>query len=287
MPKISTPSYVKGILREKGYTIKKRFGQNFLVDQNYVDKIVAAADLSPTDWVLEIGPGLGVLTHEMAAQAERVVALEIDRELVAILQDTIEEANVSIVECDALAVDWREVLQERGWSGGTVKLVANLPYYITTPLVMKALESFLPFKAVVVMVQREVAERMVAGPGSKDYGVLSLAVQYYSQAEVVTRVPRSVFYPPPEVDSAVVKLVPCPPLVSAPREELFQVIRAAFQQRRKTVRNSLKALVESWDLSAADLDEVLEEADISGDLRGERLSLNDFSRLTEALIKRC
>ncbi|NLM39614.1 MAG: 16S rRNA (adenine(1518)-N(6)/adenine(1519)-N(6))-dimethyltransferase RsmA [Firmicutes bacterium] len=287
MPKISTPSYVKGILREKGYAIKKRFGQNFLVDQNYVDRIVAAADLSPTDWVLEIGPGLGVLTHEMAVQAGQVVALEIDRELAGILQETLEAPNVHIVECDALQVDWREVLQGRGWRGGAVKLVANLPYYITTPLIMKALESGLPFEALVVMVQREVADRMVADPGSKDYGVLSLAVQYYSQAEIVTRVPRSVFYPPPEVDSAVVKLVPRPPAVTAPQDELFQVIRAAFQQRRKTIRNSLKALADAWELSGDDLDAALHEAEIGAELRGERLSLNDFSRLTEALIKRC
>lgn len=287
MPKYSAPSYVRGILREKGYSVKKRFGQNFLIDQNYVDKIVAAADLSPSDWVLEIGPGLGVLTAEMAQQAAQVVALEIDRELVAILTDTLTHPNVAVIESDALAVDWMEVLRNQKWDGSTIKLVANLPYYITTPLVMKALEGELPFQTIVVMVQREVAERMVAPEGGKDYGVLTLAVEYYCNAEIVTQVPRSVFLPAPDVDSAVVKLTPKSPTVTAPKEELFQIIRAAFQQRRKTIRNALKAITKDWGFSAQDLDEALLAAGISAELRGERLSLDDFSRLTEALVQRC
>lgn len=287
MPKYSAPSYVRGILREKGYSVKKRFGQNFLIDQNYVDKIVAAADLSPSDWVLEIGPGLGVLTAEMAQQAAQVVALEIDRELVAILTDTLTQPNVAVIESDALAVDWMEVLRNQKWDGSTIKLVANLPYYITTPLVMKALEGELPFQTIVVMVQREVAERMVAPEGGKDYGVLTLAVEYYCNAEIVTQVPRSVFLPAPDVDSAVVKLTPKSPTVTAPKEELFQIIRAAFQQRRKTIRNALKAITKDWGFSAQDLDEALLAAGISAELRGERLSLDDFSRLTEALVQRC
>lgn len=287
MYKYSTPSYVRGVLRQKGYSIKKRLGQNFLVDQNYVEKIVSAAELCPSDWVLEIGPGLGVLTAVMAEQADKVVALEIDRELVAILQETLALPNAAVVQGDALAVDWRDVLQAQGWNGGPVKLVANLPYYITTPLVMKALESDVPFRAIVVMVQREVAERMVAPPGGKEYGVLTLAVEYYSQAQLITRVPRTVFIPAPEVDSAVVKLIPKPPPVSAPRERLFEVIRSAFQQRRKTIRNALKPVAKAWGLSPALLDEALSQAGVKGDRRGEDLSLQDFSRLTECLMQRC
>ena len=287
MPRYSAPSYVRSILREKEYTIKKKLGQNFLVDQNYVEKISAAAEIVPSDWVLEICPGLGVHTSAMAELAHKVVALEIDRELVAILRETLAFPNVAVVETDALTADWRDILEEQGWSAGSVKLVANLPYYITTPLVMKALESDVPFAALVVMVQREVAERMVAPVGSKDYGVLTLAVQYYSQAEIVTRVPRSVFLPAPEVDSAVVRLVPKPPPVAASRPELFQVIRAAFQQRRKTIRNSLKALAKAWNLPPEALDEALNCAGVRGDVRGEDLTLQDFGRLTESLVQRC
>ncbi|HHT74061.1 MAG TPA: 16S rRNA (adenine(1518)-N(6)/adenine(1519)-N(6))-dimethyltransferase RsmA [Firmicutes bacterium] len=285
--KYSTPSYVRGILREKGYSIKKKLGQNFLVDQNYVDKIVSAAQLSPADWVLEIGPGLGVLTAAMAEQAGKVVALEIDRELVDVLQETIVLPNVTVVPGDALAGNWQEILRGLGWSGEPVKLVANLPYYITTPLIMKALESELPFQAIVVMVQREVAERMVAPAGGKDYGVLTLAVEYYCQAELVTNVPRTVFVPAPEVDSAVVKLTPKPPAVAVPHGKLFAAIRAAFQQRRKTIRNALKPLAKEWGLSLAQLDEALTEAGIKGEVRGEVLTLQDFARITESLMQRC
>ena len=238
MPRYSAPSYVRSILREKEYTIKKKLGQNFLVDQNYVEKIAAAAEIVPSDWVLEIGPGLGVLTAAMAERAHKVVALEIDRELVAILRETLAFPNVAVVETDALTADWRDILEEQGWSAGSVKLVANLPYYITTPLVMKALESDVPFAALVVMVQREVAERMVAPVGSKDYGVLTLAVQYYSQAEIVA-CPRSVFLPAPEVDSRWCGWFPSR-RGGRISSRAVQVIRAAFQQRRKTIRNSSK-----------------------------------------------
>lgn len=285
MSHVINPSHVARVMREKGISAKKSLGQNFLIDQNIVRRIVESADLQGEHWVVEIGPGLGALTAPMAEAAAQVVAMEIDRELVAILQEALAHPKISIVEGDALELDWRAVLEERGWRGEPLSLVANLPYYITTPLIMKALESGLPFAAVLVMVQKEVADRMLAPPGSKDCGVLSLAVQYYAEGSLVLKVPRTVFIPAPAVDSAVVKLVPRLPQVSAPRDQLFQVIRAAFQQRRKTLRNALKSLVEEWGLTLEELDQALANCGIEPSLRGERLSLEQYSKLTEELLK--
>lgn len=285
MTQRANPSYVKKTMREGGFTTKKRFGQNFLIDQNIVDKIIASAELSKDEWVLEIGPGLGVLTTIMGKKVAQVVAMEIDRDLVGILQNEVLAPNVKIIEGDALALDWFELLKEQGWQGEPLKLVANLPYYLTTPLVMKSLESKLPFKSIVVMVQREVADRMLASSGSKDFGVLSLAVQYYAEVSLALTVPRTVFLPAPAVDSAVVKLEPRLPEVDAPPEELFAVIRSSFQQRRKTVRNALKPLIKEWNLTFDDLDQALEAADIEPTKRGERLDLVAFSRLTKELKK--
>ena len=284
MSHVINPSHVARVMKEKGISAKKSLGQNFLIDQNIVRRIVESADLQGEHWVVEIGPGLGALTAPMAEAAAQVVAMEIDRELVAILQEALAHPKISIVEGDALELDWRAVLEERGWRGEPLSLVANLPYYITTPLIMKALESGLPFAAVLVMVQKEVADRMLAPPGSKDCGVLSLAVQYYAEGSLVLKVPRTVFIPAPAVDSAVVKLVPRLPQVSAPRDQLFQVIRAAFQQRRKTLRNALKSLVEEWGLTLEELDQALANCGIEPSLRGERLSLEEYSKLTEELL---
>lgn len=279
------PSFVQKLMKEKSFNTKKRFGQNFLIDQNIVEKIVESANLEKDDWVLEIGPGLGVLTTLMATQAQMVVAMEIDRDLVAILEELIQETNIQIVEGDALALDWADLLKECGWRGQPLKLVANLPYYLTTPLIMKALESELPFSEVVVMVQREVADRILASSDSKDFGVLSLAVQYYCEPSLALKVPKTVFLPRPKVDSAVVHLKTRPPQVDAPREQLFEVIRASFQQRRKTIRNSLRPLVEDWGLTMEDLDQALEVVGLEATLRGERLSLEDFNALTKELLK--
>jgi 16S rRNA (adenine1518-N6/adenine1519-N6)-dimethyltransferase len=272
-------------MKERGFSTKKRFGQNFLIDQNIVGRIIQTADLQPDEWVLEIGPGLGALTMHLGEQAAHVVAMEIDRGLAAILRDTLVSPTVTVWEGDALEADWEQLLLDAAWQGERLKLVANLPYYLTTPLVMKALESNLPFVSIVVMVQREVGLRMLAQPGSSDYGVLSLAVQYYCQASLAFAVPRTVFLPAPSVDSVVVVLKPKPPQVDAPRAELFTVIRAAFQQRRKTIRNALREVAAGWGLDTDQLEQALHAVEIEPTLRGERLSLEEYSRLTKELLK--
>lgn len=285
MSQKTNPSYVTKVMRDWEFATKKSLGQNFLIDQNIVNRIVQAADLGEESWVLEIGPGLGALTNSLAEQGAQVVAMEIDGELVSILRETLANPRITIVEGDALQLDWGEVLAQAGWRGQKLHLAANLPYYLTTPLIMKALECGLPFTSLVVMVQREVALRMLAEPGSKDYGVLSLAVQYHAEGSMVLKVPRTVFIPAPAVDSAVVKLTPRPPQVTAPREELFAVIRAAFQQRRKTLRNALKVLAEEWGLGVEQLAEALHNCGLEPTVRGERLSLEQYSTLTEELLK--
>ena len=196
MSRITNPSYVTRIMKERGFSTKKRFGQNFLIDQNIVGRIIQTADLQPDEWVLEIGPGLGALTMHLGEQAAHVVAMEIDRGLAAILRDTLVSPTVTVWEGDALEADWEQLLLDAAWQGERLKLVANLPYYLTPPLVMKALESNLPFVSIVVMVQREVGLRMLAQPGSSDYGVLSLAVQYY-QASWLLRCLGPSFFPLP------------------------------------------------------------------------------------------
>lgn len=278
------PAFVHRLIKEKGFNIKKSLGQNFLIDGNIARRIVAGAELSRDDWVLEIGPGLGALTDLMSKEAGRVVAMEIDRDLIKILTEY-HAGEAVIVQGDALALDWREVLEEAGWQGQRLKLVANLPYYLTSPLIMKALESDLPIEVVVVMVQREVARRILAQPGTADYGVLSLAVQYYTEGELLLNVPPTVFIPPPSVDSAVVKLKRIPRQISAPREQLFAVIRAAFQQRRKTLRKVLRPLLDEWGLDREDLERAFSAAGIDPQIRGERLSLDHFAALTEELIR--
>ncbi|NLL48486.1 MAG: 16S rRNA (adenine(1518)-N(6)/adenine(1519)-N(6))-dimethyltransferase RsmA [Firmicutes bacterium] len=285
MSHTTNPSYVTRLMKERGFSTKKRFGQNFLIDQNIVERIISCANLQAHEWALEIGPGLGALTVHLARQAAHVLAMEIDTSLVAILKDTVAGPKATIWEGDALGANWGELLQEAGWQGQPLKLVANLPYYLTTPLVMKALESDLPFTSMVVMVQKEVATRMLASPGSKDVGVLSFAVQYYATGRLALNVPRTVFLPAPAVDSAVVELTLRPPTIDAPRDALFAVIRAGFGQRRKTLRNSLKPLLEEWGLEPEDLDQAFQKIDLDPQTRAERLSLEDFSALTKELLK--
>ncbi|NLL43544.1 MAG: 16S rRNA (adenine(1518)-N(6)/adenine(1519)-N(6))-dimethyltransferase RsmA [Firmicutes bacterium] len=285
MSHITNPSYITGIMKERGFSTKKRFGQNFLIDQNIVERIIQSAGLQRGEWALEIGPGLGALTVHLGEQADHVVAIEIDSNLVDILEETLASEKITIWAGDALEENWEELLGSCGWQGQPLKFVANLPYYLTTPLIMKALESELPFTSLVVMVQKEVATRMLASAGSKDFGILSLVVQYYSTSSLVMNVPRTVFIPAPAVDSAVVELVPRAPEVDAPRTELFAVIRAGFGQRRKTVRNALKPLAKEWGISLEGLDQAFLQAEINPAHRAERLSLEDFSRLTKELLK--
>lgn len=285
MTHFTNPSFVWDLIREHDFKIKKRFGQNFLIDQNILQKITAAAGLEAEDWVLEIGPGLGALTVAAASKVQKVVALEIDFSLLAILRKILTATNVVLIQGDALILDWQAILCQAGWVDQPLKLVANLPYYLTTPLLMKALQSELPFADLVVMVQKEVGLRMVARPNSGDFGVLSLMVQYYTEASLVSSVPRTVFLPAPEVDSALVHLKPRIPPVDVPYIPLFAVIKASFQQRRKTVRNALKPLIEEWNLSIEDLDEALFRAKIDPSWRGERLALSDFGELTRQLLK--
>lgn len=280
---LSNPGTLKAIMAAHGIRPQHKLGQNFLTDPRILDQIVDACHLSPPDLVLEIGPGLGTLTQRLASAAGRVLAVELDRNLVAILQKTVVETSphVEVVHGDAARIDLHRLLVERMGPGQRAKVAANLPYYITTPLILRLLEEQLPLELIVVMVQKEVADRMVAPPGGKEYGALSVAVQYYSEPQIVARVSRGAFLPAPDVDSAVVQMrVRTEPPVDAPREAFFAVVKAAFGQRRK---NLLNALAAGLALDKPIVAEALGLAGIDATRRGETLHLAEFAALARAL----
>lgn len=273
------------ILRRYQFRMQKKYGQNFLIDGNILAKIVEAAQITKDDCVLEIGPGIGTMTQYLAEAADRVIAVEIDRELIPILEETLSSYhNVTVLCEDILKVDLAALAEEN--SGRPLKVVANLPYYITTPIIMALFESRMPLASITVMVQSEVADRMQTGPGSKDYGALSLAVQYYAKPEVVARVPASCFLPRPNVDSTVVRLTKYEkPLVEVENESfLFAVIRASFNQRRKTLANGL-ANAGELGVNRGQVETVLEEMGLPTMVRGETFTLERFAELSDRLLR--
>ncbi|MCG7410788.1 16S rRNA (adenine(1518)-N(6)/adenine(1519)-N(6))-dimethyltransferase RsmA [Paenibacillus sp. ACRRX] len=284
-PDIATPTRTKDIIRKHGFSFKKSLGQNFLIDMNVMRRIVQAADLDEHTGALEIGPGIGALTEQLAKQASKVAAVEIDQRLIPILAEVMEPYNnVSVVHGDVLKVDLPALFQEQFAEMDKVSVVANLPYYVTTPIMMKLLEERLPLKNIVVMIQKEVAERMAASPGGKEFGSLSVAVQYYSEPEIVCTVPHTVFIPQPNVESAVIRLKvrDKPPVEVNDESRFFEVVQASFTQRRKTIWNNLKARY-SGDIGIDQLQTALETAGINPTRRGETLSLEEFARLSEAI----
>lgn len=272
------------ILQKYNFTFQKKFGQNFLIDSNILEKIIDAAQVTQEDCVLEIGPGIGTMTRYLAERAKKVVAVEIDKNLIPILQDTLmDRPNVTLIHSDILKVDInRIVVEENG--GCPIKVVANLPYYITTPIIMALFENHIAIQNITIMVQKEVADRMQAGPGSKDYGALSLAVQYYAKPEVITKVPASCFMPKPNVDSTVIRLTKYekPPVEVKSEAYLFAIIRASFNQRRKTLVNGL-VNAGKLGVSKEKVTEVLGHMGLSPMIRGEALNLEQFTELSNAL----
>ena len=286
MPTLGNPTETMEILQKYHFNIQKRYGQNFLIDSNVLQKIVDCADVKAEDCVLEIGPGIGTMTQYLAKKAGEVIAVEIDKALIPILEDTLSDYdNVTVINEDILKVDIDRLVQEQN-QGNPIKVVANLPYYITTPIIMKLFESHVPLQSITVMVQKEVADRMQVGPGTKDYGALSLAVQYYAKPEVVAFVSPSCFIPKPGVGSAVIRLdrYETPPVEVQDEKLLFALIRAAFNQRRKTLANSI-ANVGELGFSREEVVGALRELRLSPTVRGEALTLNQFASLTNFLIK--
>lgn len=273
------------ILKKYQFRMQKKYGQNFLIDANILHKIVEAAQITREDCVLEIGPGIGTMTQYLAEAAGRVIAVEIDKGLIPILEDTLSSYNNVTILCeDILKVDLQALSEENG--GKPIKVVANLPYYITTPIIMALFESRMPLASITVMVQSEVAERMQTGPGTKDYGALSLAVQYYAKPEIVAKVPASCFLPRPNVDSTVVRLTRYekPPVDTADEGFLFAVIRASFNQRRKTLANGL-ANAGGLGVTRGQVETVLAEMGLSKTVRGETFTLEQFSELSNRLLR--
>ncbi|WP_304084535.1 16S rRNA (adenine(1518)-N(6)/adenine(1519)-N(6))-dimethyltransferase RsmA [Peptostreptococcus stomatis] len=280
--RLSSHSATMDLVKRHGFKFTKSLGQNFLIDDNIVDKIVAGAGIGPSDKIIEVGPGIGTLTREMASRAGALMAVEIDKNLIPILADTLGDfENVKIVNEDIIKADIRGLIDEN-LSGGPVKLVANLPYYITTPIIMRLLEEDINVTDIVVMVQKEVAERMNAQPGGKDFGALSVAVQFYCDTEIVAKVPRHLFVPQPNVDSIVIALRVRPERkYRVDNEDLFfKVAKAAFGQRRKTLLNSIASM---GNLSKDMVKEALEEAGIDPKRRGETLSLDEFANLSNVI----
>ncbi len=285
MAELGNPKNTIEVLNKYKFVFQKKFGQNFLIDTHVLDKIIQAADITKDDFVLEIGPGIGTLTQYLCEHAREVVAVEIDKMLIPILEDTLSNyRNVTVINNDILKLDLNALVQERN-DGKPIKVVANLPYYITTPIIMDLFERHLPLINITVMVQKEVADRMQAPPGGKDYGALSLAVQYYSKPYIAANVPPNCFMPRPNVGSAVINLTlhGKPPVDVADEKLLFKMIRASFNQRRKTLVNGLNNSPELF-FTKEEIQKALEAIGISENIRGEALSLEQFARLSNALL---
>ena len=286
MRDIATKSNTKEIIEKHGFTFKKSFGQNFLTDTNILNKIVNAADLNDEVGVIEIGPGIGALTEFIARKAKKVVAYEIDPRLIPILAETLAPYdNVKVIHQDILKADVASMIKEEFKDVKHIAVVANLPYYITTPILMGLIEKKLPIDWYVTMMQKEVAERLSANPGSKDYNALSIAVQYYTEAKIALNVPKTVFIPAPNVDSSVVKLTKREqPAVAVENEDFFlEIVHAAFKQRRKTIQNNLNQHFN--DLAKEDVTKLLEEAGIVPSRRGETLTIEEFGHLSNVFYK--
>jgi 16S rRNA (adenine1518-N6/adenine1519-N6)-dimethyltransferase len=283
---IATPVRTKDILKKYGFSFKKSLGQNFLIDTNILKKIVSFANLTEDSGAIEIGPGIGALTEQLARTSKKVVAFEIDQRLLPILNDTLSPyPNVKIIHNDVLEADVAEVMREEFNDMDDIMVVANLPYYVTTPIIMKLLEEHLPIRGIVCMLQKEVADRISARPGTKDYGSLSIAVQYYTEAETVMIVPKTVFVPQPNVDSAVIRLTrrEHPAVTVTDETFFFQVTRASFAQRRKTLLNNLTSQLPEGKQKKEDILQALSASGIDPARRGETLSLEEFGRLSEEL----
>lgn len=285
MATLGNPQNTIEVLQKYKFNFQKKFGQNFLIDTHVLDKIIASANVNKDDFVLEIGPGIGTMTQYLAEHARKVVAVEIDKALIPILEDTLKEYdNVRVINEDILKVDIAALAQEEN-NGNPIKVVANLPYYITTPIIMGLFESHVPIHSITVMVQKEVADRMQVGPGTKDYGALSLAVQYYAKPEIVANVPPNCFMPRPNVGSAVIRLTrhEQPPVIVNDEKLMFRLIRASFNQRRKTLVNGLNNSPE-LNFTKEEIAACLEEMGLSQTIRGEALNLEQFGKLSDLLL---
>lgn len=289
MANLGIPQNTIGVLQRHQFHTQKKYGQNFLIDNSVLDRILRAAEIGPQDCVLEIGPGIGTLTQYLAEQAGEVVAVEIDRNLIPILEETLAGyGNVTVINEDILKVDINRIAEERN-GGRPIKVVANLPYYITTPIIMGLFESHVPLSSITIMVQKEVANRMQSGPGTKDYGVLSLAVQYYARPEILMQVSPACFMPRPNVGSAVIRLVKYeePPVTVENERKLFALIRAAFNQRRKTLANALANASYAPEngkevrITRQQVCDALDKMGLSLTIRGEALTLEQFARLCD------
>lgn len=287
MAELGNPQNTIAVLQKYQFHFQKKFGQNFLIDPHVLERIVEAAGITKEDFVLEIGPGIGTMTQYLCECAGAVAAVEIDRNLIPILQDTLSAyENVTIINEDILKVDIAALSQEQN-GGRPIKVVANLPYYITTPIIMGLLESHVPIDSITVMVQKEVADRMQQGPGSKEYGALSLAVQYYARPEIVANVPPNCFMPRPGVGSAVIRLTrhEAPPVEVSDEKFMFSIIRASFNQRRKTLANGLHNSG-AVSLSKEVIEECIRELGYPANIRGEALTLAEFAALSDILGRR-
>ena len=285
-PYLGNPKRTIEVLQKYDFVFQKKFGQNFLIDTHVLDKIISAAEITKDDFVLEIGPGIGTMTQYLACAAREVVAVEIDKALIPILEDTLQEySNVTVLNEDILRVDIKKLADEHN-NGKPIKVVANLPYYITTPIIMGLFEGDVPIESITVMVQKEVADRMQVGPGTKEYGALSLAVQYYAEPYIVANVPPNCFMPRPKVGSAVIRLTRHaePPVEVADTKLMFRIIRASFNQRRKTLANGLNNSPE-LSFGKEEIQRAIKACGFPEGIRGEALTLEEFAALTNEFRK--